>query len=280
MGSTSRDALATAGPGEPALTSMNGLRYASHDRNSPWGCRMQEYQLYIDGEFVPAKSGKTVDSINPATEEPWARVARAGREDTQRAIKAARTAFDSGPWARTSQQDRARILNDIADRLQARAQEIAVIETQDSGGTIRKTGGDLMLANAQLRYFAEMAEQVPLLTEIQVPQFPAQSTNFVQREPFGVCGQIIPWNFPLMMAVWKLGPALATGNTVVIKPATDTPCSLLELAKIMDESDLPKGVVNVVHGSGAECGEELCTSPMVDKIAFTGATAVGRRSMQ
>ena len=241
---------------------------------------MQEYQLYIDGEFGPSKSGKTVDSINPATEEPWARVARAGREDAQRAIKAARTAFDGGPWARMSQQDRARILNDIADRLQARAQEIAVIETQDSGGTIRKTGGDLMLANAQLRYFAEMAEQVPLLTEIQVPQFPAQSTNFVQREPFGVCGQIIPWNFPLMMAVWKLGPALATGNTVVIKPATDTPCSLLELAKIIDESDLPKGVVNVVHGSGAECGEELCTSPMVDKIAFTGSTAVGSRIMQ
>ena len=119
---------------------------------------MQEYQLYIDGEFGPSKTGKTVDSINPATEEPWARVARAGREDTQRAIKAARTAFDSGPWSRMSQADRARILNDIADRLQARAQEIAVIETQDSGGTIRKTSGDLMLANAQLRYFAEMAE--------------------------------------------------------------------------------------------------------------------------
>src|SRR4029077_10538013 len=104
------------------------------------------------------------------------------------AIKAARAAFDGGPRGRMSQQDRARILNDIADRMQARAQEIAVIETQDSGGTIRKTGGDLMLAKHELRYFAEMAEQIPLLTEIQVPQFPAQSTNFVQREPFGVCG--------------------------------------------------------------------------------------------
>src|SRR5215510_10169710 len=241
---------------------------------------MQEYQLYIDGEFGPSKSGKTVDSINPATEEPWARVARAGREDAQRAIKAARTAFDSGPWSRMSQADRARILNDIADRLQARAQEIAVIETQDSGGTIRKTGGDLMLANAQLRYFAEMAEQVPLMTEIQVPQFPAQSQNWVQGEPFGVCGQIIPWNFPLMMAVCKIGPALATGNTVVLKPATDTPCSAFELAAVIDKTDLPKGVVNVIHGSGAECGEELCTSPQVDKIAFTGSTAVGSRIMQ
>src|SRR5262250_2767003 len=241
---------------------------------------MQEYQLYIDGQFCAAASGKSIDSINPATEEPWARVARAGREDTQRAIKAARTAFDSGPWPRMSQADRAKILNQVADALQERAQEIAVIETQDSGGTIRKTGGDLMLANAQLRYFAEMAEQVPLLTQIQVPQFPAQSTNWVQREPFGVCGQIIPWNFPLMMAVWKIGPALATGNTVVLKPATDTPCSAFELASIIDQSDLPKGVVNVIHGSGAECGEELCTSPLVDKIAFTGSTEVGRRVQQ
>jgi aldehyde dehydrogenase (NAD+) len=241
---------------------------------------MQEYKLYIDGEFCDAASGKKVDSINPATEEPWARVARAGLEDTERAIRAARTAFDDGPWPRMSQADRAKIVNQIADGLQARAQEIAVIETQDSGGTIRKTGGDLMLANAQLRYFAEMAEKLPLLSEIEVPQFPAQSKNFVQREPFGVCGQIIPWNFPLMMAVWKIGPALATGNCVVLKPATDTPCSAFELAKVIAESDLPKGVVNVLHGSGAECGEALCTSPLVDKVAFTGSTAVGRRIMQ
>jgi acyl-CoA reductase-like NAD-dependent aldehyde dehydrogenase len=241
---------------------------------------MKEYKLYIDGAFRDAESGKTMESINPATEAPWARVARASRGDTQQAIRAARTAFDDGPWPRMSQADRARILNQIADGLQARAQEIAAIETQDSGGTIRKTSGDMMMGTAQLRYFAEMAEKLPLLQEIQVPQFPAQSKNYVQREPFGVCGQIIPWNFPLMMAVWKLGPALATGNTVILKPATDTPCSALELAAVIDQTDLPKGVVNVVHGSGAECGEELCTSPLVDKVAFTGSTAVGRRIMQ
>jgi aldehyde dehydrogenase (NAD+) len=212
---------------------------------------MKEYKLYIDGAFRDAESGKTMESINPATEAPWARVARASRGDTQQAIRAARTAFDDGPWPRMSQADRARILNQIADGLQARAQEIAAIETQDSGGTIRKTSGDMMMGTAQLRYFAEMAEKLPLLQEIQVPQFPAQSKNYVQREPFGVCGQIIPWNFPLMMAVWKLGPALATGNTVILKPATDTPCSALELAAVIDQTDLPKGVVNVVHGSGA-----------------------------
>src|SRR3989449_5234018 len=161
--------------------------------------------------------------------------------------------------------------------LEARSQEIAAVETQDAGGTIRKTSGDMMLGSNQLRYFAEMAEKVPLLEEIQVPQFPAQSRNYLQREPIGVCGQIIPWNFPLMMAVWKIGPALCTGNTLVLKPASDTPCSALELAKIIDQTDLPKGVVNVIHGSGAECGEELCTSPLVDKVALTGSTEVGRR---
>src|SRR5213083_2007224 len=241
---------------------------------------MQEYQLYIDGAFSDAEGGKTADSINPATEEPWARVARAGRRDTQRAIAAARRAFDEGPWPRMSQADRKKVLNQIADGLEARSQEIAAVETQDSGGTIRKTSGDMMLGANQLKYFAEMAEKVPLLEEIQVPQFPAQSKNYLQHEPIGVCGQIIPWNFPLMMAVWKIGPALCTGNTLVLKPASDTPCSALELAKIIDQTDLPKGVVNVVHGSGAECGEELCTSPLVDKVALTGSTEVGRRVQQ
>ena len=241
---------------------------------------MHEYQLYIDGEFCDAADGRTLESINPATEEPWARAARAGRADTERAILAARKAFDEGPWPRMTPADRKRILHQIADGLEARAQEIAPIETQDSGGTIRKTSGDMMLGVAQLRYFGDMAEQVPLAEEIQVPQFPAQSKNWLLREPVGVCGQIIPWNFPLMMAVWKIGPALCTGNTLVLKPASDTPCSALELAKIIDQTDLPKGVFNVVHGSGAECGELLCTSPLVDKVALTGSTEVGRRVQQ
>jgi len=241
---------------------------------------MQEYQLYIDGKFCDAEGGKTAESTNPATEESWAKIARASRKDTQRAIDAARTAFDDGPWPRMAPADRKRILHQIADGLEARSQAIAAVETQDSGGTIRKTSGDMMLGVGQLRYFGDMAEKLPLLEEIQVPQFPAQSKNYLQREPIGVCGQIIPWNFPLMMAVWKIGPALATGNTLVLKPASDTPCSALELAQIIDQSDLPKGVVNVIHGSGAECGEELCTSPLVDKVALTGSTEVGRRVQQ
>src|SRR5438874_18563 len=162
---------------------------------------MPEYQLYIAGQFCDAEGGKTADSINPATEEPWARVARASRKDTQRAIAAARRAFDEGPWPRMSQADRAKILNQVADGLEARSQELAAVETHDSGGTIRKTSGDMMMGAAQLRYFAEMAPKLPLWEEIQVPQFPAQSKNYLQREPIGVCGQIIPWNFPLEMAV-------------------------------------------------------------------------------
>jgi acyl-CoA reductase-like NAD-dependent aldehyde dehydrogenase len=241
---------------------------------------MQEYKLYIDGKLCDAEDGRTADSINPATEEPWARVARASRADTQRAIAAARRAFDEGPWPRMTPADRKRILHQIADGLEKRSAEIAMVETQDSGGTIRKTSGDMALGVMQLRYFAEMAEQLPLEQEISVPPFPAQSKNYVLREPMGVCGQIIPWNFPLMMAVWKIGPALCTGNAIVLKPASDTPCSALELARIIDETDLPKGVVNVIHGSGAECGEELCTSPLVDKVALTGSTEVGRRVQQ
>src|SRR5262245_18407443 len=241
---------------------------------------MREYRLYINGEFCDAEGGKTADSINPATEEPWARIARASRGDAQRAMAAARKAFDEGPWPRTSPADRKKVLSQIADGLEARSREIAAVETQDSGGTIRKTSGDMMMGAGQLRYFAEMAEKVPLLDEIQVPHSPAQSKNYLQREPIGVCGQIIPWNFPLMMAVWKLGPALCTGNTVVLKPASDTPCSALELAKVIDQTDLPKGVVNVIHEHGAECGEELCTSALVDKVALTGSTEVGRRVQQ
>ena len=241
---------------------------------------MQEYQLYIDGEFCAAKAGKTLESINPATEEPWARVARAGREDTQRAIQAARKAFDEGPWPRMSQADRAKILNQIADGLQARAQEIAVVETQDSGGTIRKTGGDLMLGQ----------RAAPLLRR------DGREAAAADRDP----GAAVPG------AVEELRPARAVRRLRPDHPVElpahdggveDRPgardrqhrrpearhrhaCSAFELAEIIDKTDLPKGVVNVIHGSGAECGEELCTSPLVDKVAFTGSTAVGRRIMQ
>ena len=191
---------------------------------------MQEYQLYIDGEFCAAAAGKTADSINPATEEPWARIARAGREDTQRAIQAARTAFDEGPWPRMSQADRAQ--DPEPDRRRPAGARAGDRGHRDAGlgrhhpqdgrrpdarqrpaALLRRDGGEAAAAHG------DPGAAVPRPVD-----------ELFQREPFGVCGQIIPWNFPLMMAVWKLGPALATGNTVVLKPATDTPCSAFELA--------------------------------------------------
>jgi aldehyde dehydrogenase (NAD+) len=241
---------------------------------------MRKYQLYIDGQFVDSVSGETFQSLNPATEQPIAEVAKANREDAKRAIAAARKAYDEGPWARMTPQDRARILMQIAEGLGRASSDLAYLESEDSGGTIRKTMGDLSLSGLQLQYFADMAVKFPAVEHLPLQEFPGLSQNFVLREPFGVCGQIIPWNFPLMMAIWKLGPALATGNTVVLKPAPDTPCTAMELAKIIDESDLPKGVVNIIPGFGPDCGEELATNPLIDKVAFTGSTAVGRRIMQ
>ncbi len=241
---------------------------------------MRKYQLYIDGQFVDSASGETFQSINPATEQPVAEVARANREDAKRAIAAARRAFDEGPWSRTTPADRSKILLQIAEALGARAAELAALETEDSGGTIRKTMGDLTLGAMQLMTIAELGASFPYVEDLPDQMIPGPAKNNVYREPFGVCGQIIPWNFPLVMAIWKLGPALATGNTIVLKPAPDSPCTAMELAKILAEIDLPKGVVNIIPGFGPDCGEELATNPMVDKVAFTGSTAVGRRIMQ
>jgi aldehyde dehydrogenase (NAD+) len=241
---------------------------------------MRSYQLYIDGEFVDSQSGETFTSINPATEEPVAEVAKAGREDARRAIAAARRAFDEGPWLGMSPRQRARILLRIGEGIAERATELASLETEDSGGTIRKTMGDLSLCGLQLQSFADLGATFPYVEHLPLQEFPGLSQNFVLREPYGVCGQIIPWNFPLMMAIWKIGPALATGNTIVLKPAPDTPCTAMELAKIIDETDLPKGVVNIIPGFGPDCGEELASNPQVDKVAFTGSTVVGRRIMQ
>jgi hypothetical protein len=168
---------------------------------------MRKYQLYIDGQFVDSASGETFQSINPATEEPIAEVARANREDARRAIAAARRAFDEGPWSRTTAADRAKVLHQIAEALTARAAELAALETEDSGGTIRKTMGDLTLGAMQIMTFAEMGAGFPYVENLPDQMIPGPAKNFVYREPFGVCGQIIPWNFPLVMAIWKLGRA-------------------------------------------------------------------------
>lgn len=239
---------------------------------------MKHYQLYIDGQFVDSVSGQTYESINPFNQEVVARVARASTEDARRAIAAARKAFDEGPWPLMPREERAAMLKAISDKINERSKELAELECADSGSTIRKAKEDIHLSARNMYYFSKLAA-LDLTENVEGLSKPGFSQNMVVREPIGVVGAIIPWNFPLKMAIWKLGPALAAGNTVVLKPSELTPVTAMELAKIIHEIGFPPGVVNVIPGPGAEVGEELVKNPMVDKISLTGSTAVGRRVM-
>ncbi|HVS14180.1 MAG TPA: aldehyde dehydrogenase family protein [Thermoanaerobaculia bacterium] len=222
-----------------------------------------EYGLFVDGDFRPAASGETFVTINPATEEPIARVALAGEEDVDRAVRAARAAF-AGPWGRMSAAERGKVIFRIARMIQERARELAIVESIDGGKPIRESRDvDVPLAAAHFFYYAGWADKLGYA-------FPGRAAR-----PLGVAGQIIPWNFPLLMAAWKLAPALATGNTVVLKPAETTPLTALLLAEILQDADVPAGVVNIVTGAG-ETGAMLVRHPGVDKVAFTGSTEVGR----
>ena len=241
---------------------------------------MQTYQLYIGGAFTDAEGGRTTQSINPYDGSVVAVIPRASVNDARKAIAAARQAFDAGPWPKMSGEERSKLIGKVAEIMKARSKDLAANEVRDSGGTIAKCGADAFLAQRQMAYFAEMAKKFNgEAKEIEGLQRAGRAFNYTIREPIGVCAQIIPWNFPLLMAVWKLGPALATGNTLVLKPASDTPVNALELARIFHEVGFPPGVVNVIAGPGGEIGDVLTTSPDVDKIAFTGSTEVGRQIM-
>ena len=235
---------------------------------------------YIGGEWVDSLSGETFDVVNPATEEVFATVPSAGREDAQRAIEAARGAFDSGEWTGMEAEERKRILLSVLDQLAAIEDDLATTETMQAGMTIRATSTVVIgYCMQHWDYFSRQATR-PTQEALEPVSYPTHSHNFVLREPVGVCAGIIPWNFPLVMAVWKLAPALAMGNTCVLKPASNTPLTALMLAEALDQTDLPKGVVNVITGGGATVGEELASHPDVDKVSFTGSTVVGRRIMQ
>ncbi|MCB0971988.1 MAG: aldehyde dehydrogenase family protein, partial [Acidimicrobiales bacterium] len=241
---------------------------------------MADYQLFIDGEYVDAISGETFTTYDPGTNQPIGEVAKAGREDSVKAIEAARKAFDEGPWPRMSGAERGAKLNEIADAIEAKAEKFAEMEARDSGGTIKKaTFADVPGAAGALRWFARLATEEADEVELPGTPFPP-SQNWVRYEPHGVCTGIIPWNFPCIMAAWKLGPALAAGNTSVLKPASFTSTTALMLGEVFQEVDLPPGVANVIAGPGGTAGEELAQHPMVDKTAFTGSTEVGRRIMQ
>lgn len=242
---------------------------------------METYQLYTNGRFVDAETGETRATINPATEEPIAMVPVATRGDTRRAIEAARAAFDSRTWSGMPVKERARILMRIVEKLAVRQDDLAHLEAADAGATIRKTSMmDIPIGIEHFRALIELGERIPAYEPLPWIDMPAISWNFVNREPIGVCAGIIPWNFPFMMAVWKIAPALIMGNSMILKPATDTPLTALEIARTAAECGLPPGVLNVVIGSGSVVGEELCTNPMVDKVALTGSTETGKRVMK
>jgi aldehyde dehydrogenase (NAD+) len=241
---------------------------------------MADYKLYINGEFVDAKSGETFETHSPATGEKIADIAKAGTEDAELAIQAARKAFDEGPWRKLSGKERADKLREIAAKVGENAAELADLESKDSGGTIRKAQlADVPMVQQTFEWFANQAENRPETQELEGSPFPV-SENFVKWEPWGVCTGIIPWNFPLIMAAWKIAPAIAAGNSSVLKPASFTSISALKLAEVIAQCDMPPGVVNVIAGPGGSVGEVLASHPMVDKVAFTGSTEVGRRIMQ
>ena len=222
----------------------------------------EQYDLLIDGEFVAPSDKGYFKSINPSNGEVLAEVAQAGNKDVDHAVKAARKAF--GPWSSLPAKEKGKHIFRIARMIQERARELAVIESLDGGKPIRESRDiDIPLAANHFFYYAGWADKLEYA-------FPGRKVK-----PVGVAGQIIPWNFPLLMAAWKLAPALATGNTVVLKPAETTPLTALKLAEIIRDSGLPEGVVNIVTGDGAT-GAALVQHPDVDKIAFTGSTAVGK----
>ncbi|MGQ0825592.1 MAG: aldehyde dehydrogenase family protein [Actinomycetota bacterium] len=241
---------------------------------------MADTKLFIYGEWVEAASGETFPTYAPSTGEKIADVAKAGRDDARRAVEAARAAFDDGPWPRMSGKERAEKLRKVAELINARSGEIAEIEARDGGGTIKKAMfADVPGGAGSFTFFADCAENEPDETERGESPFPV-AKSVVRREPFGVTTGIVPWNFPFIMASWKIAPSIAAGNTCVLKPASFTSLSAVEMVKACEEAGIPPGVVNLVTGPGGSAGEELAQHPSVDKVAFTGSTEVGRRIMQ
>jgi aldehyde dehydrogenase (NAD+) len=234
-------------------------------------------KLLIGGKWVPAKSGKTFETINPANEEVLALIAEGDKADVDEAAKAARQAFEDGRWPRMAPRDRTRLLLKIADLIEKHGEELAELETLDNGKTIFESKNiDIPLAAETFRYYAGWATKIYGETNPSDPSL----FNYTLREPVGVCGQIIPWNFPLLMASWKIAPALACGNTVVLKPAEQTPLTALRLGELMLQAEIPEGVVNIITGFGPTAGGAIASHPDIDKVAFTGSTEVGKEILK
>ncbi len=243
----------------------------------PKDVKLGPTKMLIGGEWVAAQSGKTFETVNPVTEEVIARVPDADEHDVNRAVASARRAFDEGPWSKMSATERGRLMFKLADLIEANKKELAALETLDNGKPLRDAlAADLPLTIACYRYYAGWADKVQGKTiPINGPYF-----CYTRHEPVGVCAQIIPWNFPLLMQAWKWGPALACGCTVILKVAEQTPLSALRVAELAMEAGFPPGVVNVVTGMGPTAGAPLARHMDVDKVAFTGSTEVGHLIMK
>ncbi len=229
--------------------------------------KIRHTQLFIDGKWQDAASGKTFATIDPATEEVIAEVAEGDAADVDRAAKAARKAFDSGEWSRMDARDRGRVLYRLADLIEEEIDELAALESLDNGKPVKDArAADLPLVIDCLRYYAGFADKIHGQT------IPVRGNYFsyTRREPVGVAGQIIPWNFPMLMVAWKWGPALAAGCTIVMKPAEQTPLTCLRMAQLAQEAGIPDGVINVVPGYGPTAGAAVVKHPLIDKVAFTG----------
>ncbi|MBX9963323.1 MAG: aldehyde dehydrogenase family protein [Burkholderiales bacterium] len=232
-------------------------------------------KLFIAGKFVPAEDGATLATVNPHDNSTLAEVAMAGKADIDKAVAAAKAAFPK--WSRMAAMDRGRLILKLADRIEEKAEELALLESLDTGHPLRDTRGlDVPRTAVTFRYFGGMADKL----EGSVIPVEAGFLNYMLREPLGVVGQVVPWNFPLMFTSWKMAPALAAGNCVVMKPAELTPLSSLKIAQLMAEVGFPEGVVNIVPGLGQVAGQYIAEHPEIAKIAFTGSTAVGRRIVQ
>lgn len=237
---------------------------------------IKELRHYINGEWIESRNSIRCNIINPATQEVIAKAPKATKEETIEAIKIAKRTFETGVWSEKSRQERAMVLNEIANKLQDNIHELTELEVQNNGKTRREALSDAEEAANTFRYYAGLLN----MPDGQVYEGATDIQTLIVKEPIGVAGLIVPWNFPLLMSVWKIAPALAAGNSILLKPAEITPVTAVKLFELLDESDLPKGIANLIMGSGAIVGQTIAESMDVDMVSFTGSTEVGRQIMR
>ncbi|HTX69921.1 MAG TPA: aldehyde dehydrogenase family protein, partial [Thermoleophilia bacterium] len=237
---------------------------------------VRNFQMYIDGHWTDASGGETYDVVDPSSEEVIAHVPRAGVEDAEAAVRAAREAFDNGPWPKMKAVERAEVLNRAAALIRERAEDLARLESSQMGKLLEEARVDMVDAAHTFELYAGMVQD----QHGETLEVPGETMSLVVREPVGVTVGITPWNYPVLMAAWKAGPSLAAGNVMILKPASVSPLTSLEVARILEEAGLPKGVFQVVTGPGGEIGDYLAGHQDVDMVAFTGSVEVGKHIMR